>query len=70
MREPAFVRIATTPDNRVSVSVTLPAGLEALPLDERRRVVEEAAERVAGGSLARLDRMAHPSRPRQLARMT
>lgn len=66
MIEPATVRLATTPDNRVSATVTLPANLETLPLDERRRVVEEAAERLAGGSLARLDRMAHPTR--QLAR--
>lgn len=66
MIEPATVRLATTPDNRVSVSVTLPANLEALPEHERRRVVEDAAERVARGSLARLDRIAHPTR--QLAR--
>lgn len=62
MIEPATVRIQTTPDNRVTVSVTLPAALECLPVHERRLAVEVAARRVLEGSLSRLERMAHPTR--------
>lgn len=67
MSETATVRIETTPDNRVEARVTLPANLEALPEHARREVIEAAAQRLLDGSIARLDRMAHPTR-RQLAR--